>query len=469
MIKIQGNKKLIVIVSSIAAMLFIGFARMADHPSNTESNKNNNANSTVHQAFDVASGDTNNEVLKSIVARQQAEDQNNKKLMDENKQLESINKTMQEKEMKNLKQYVMQLINDKKLDTNIQNKNNTAASQSEQKLEYPVNVKNSSDSAVENKAPASVVITTVSDLSSSNDDVQVLKNSHSKNITTTLNSNVLSGLPSDQQNKKSNKIPYYTIPDGATAGNVALLSPLVGEVPVNGQLLSPAFPFKAIISYKDTKDMFAANGIPLPAGISGTVIQGYSVGDMSLGCARAYVMKILFVFRNGHYVIFPKDDHETHGGKNATEVYPDNSIGYLSDPYNNACINGKYITDAPKVIASLAVFGGAAGAGSAIAQSQTQTISNITTGTAGTIFDGDLAKYAGGIALSEGSKAALAWYQARVNDIVDVVFVKSTLNGQPRQLIFNITKTIPIDLNQTGRTLRHESKSAFSARDRSLQ
>src|SRR3990167_8882010 len=448
-------------------MLFIGFTRMADHPSNADSNKNNNTNATTHQAFDVASGDTNNEVLKSIVARQQAEDQSEKKLIDENKQLESENKTLQQKEMKNLKQYVSQLIDDKKPDTNAKNINNTDASQSPQKLEYPVNGK-IGDSAVESKTAASVMITTISDLSSSNDSAQALKNIHSKNISS-HNSSQISELPSDQNNKKSSKIPYYTIPDGATAANVSLLSPLVGEVPVNGQLLSPAFPFKAIISYKDTKDMFAANGIPLPAGISGTVIQGYSVGDMSLGCARAYAMKILFVFRDGHYVVFPNDDHETHGGKNATEVYPNNSIGYLSDPYNNACINGKYITDAPKVIASLAVFGGAAGAGSAIAQSQTQTISNITTGTAGTIFDGDLAKYAGGIALSEGSKAALAWYQARVNDIVDVVFVKSTLNHQPRQLIFNITKTIPIDLNQTGRTLRHESKNAFSARDRSLQ
>src|SRR3990167_6889919 len=114
MIKIQGNKKLIVIFSVIGAMLFIGFTRMADHPSNADSNKNNNTNATTHQAFDVASGDTNNEVLKSIVARQQAEDQSEKKLIDENKQLESENKTLQQKEMKNLKQYVSQLIDNKK-------------------------------------------------------------------------------------------------------------------------------------------------------------------------------------------------------------------------------------------------------------------------------------------------------------------------------------------------------------------
>lgn len=468
MIKINANKKLIVIFSVIGVVLLIGFTRMADNTHNAKNNINANANSKTHQAFDVASGDTNNEVLKSIVARQQAEDQSEKKLIDENKQLESDNKTLQQKEMQNLKVYVKQQIDAQKSDQTPSVKNSTATSQVSQKLEYPLNDKSGGATISDNKSHAGQMITTVDDLSSNVNTAQLIKNVHLKNSASSLNSAALSQLPSDQNNKKADKIPYYTIPDGATAANVALLSPLVGEVPVNGQLLSPAFPFKAIISYKDTKDMFAANGIPLPTGISGTIIQGYSVGDMSLGCARAYVMKILFVFRNGHYVVFPKDE-DSHGSKNATQVYPSNAIGYLSDPYNNACILGKYITDAPKVIASLAMFGGAAGAGSAIAQSQTQTISNITTGTAGTIFDGDLAKYAGGIALSEGAKAALAWYQARVNDIVDVVFVKSTLNKQPRQLIFNITRTIPIDLNKNKRTLRHESKNAYSAVDRSLQ
>src|SRR3990167_6944818 len=406
--------KTLAAIAIFGLILIICFFKTVDH---SQSKVQKNEHIKSHQPFDVASGDTNNEVLKSIVARQQAEDSLNKKLIDENKKLELQNSTLQQKDLTKIKNYVQQQINSKESQLNQSQDNSNLSdhekkSKSNNKLEYPVN--NSAESTVKQDQ----VITSVPDLSSSSQlSTTTLTTTKSAVSKESLQSN-LSPLPSDSisSTKSKKTIPYYTIPDGATAGNAVLLSPLVGEVPVNGQLLSPAFPFKAIISYRDTKNMFAANGVPLPTGISGTILQGYSVGDMSLGCARAYVMKILFVFHDGHYVVFPKRHRDS---KSATQVYPNNSIGYLSDAYNNSCISGKYITDAPKVIASLAFFGGAAGAGGAIAQSQTQTIANFSTGTAGTIINGNLAKYAGGIALGEGSKAALAWYQARINGITD--------------------------------------------------
>lgn len=454
------SPKLLIALGVIALILIIGFfhAGSGSHPSN-----NSNTPTQSHKTFDIASGDTNNEVLKSIVARQQSEDQTEKKLIDENKKLESENNTLKEKGIDDLKQYVETQVNAAKIDlsSKIQavSESTSQNKKPNDKLEYAVNTDQNTVH----------VITTISDLSQISDNninTDLNKNTQLKN---NINENT-SPLPSDQHNStlRGNITSYYTIPDGATVGNVILLSPLVGEVPVSGQLLSPAFPFKALISYQDTKEMFAANSIPLPRNISGTILQGYSVGDMSLGCTRNYVMKILFVFKDGHYVVFPKDS-DSQNNNSATQVYPANSIGYLSDPYNNPCISGKYITDAPKVIASLAVFGAASGAGAAIAQAQMQTYTSMSQGTSGSIVNGNLAKYAGGGALNDGSKAALAWYQARINNIFDVVFVPSTSKGMPRQLIFNITQTIPIDLNHNKRTLNHENNNAKHYFDTTLQ
>jgi integrating conjugative element protein (TIGR03752 family) len=273
-------------------------------------------------------------------------------------------------------------------------------------------------------------------------------------------------LPSDTNTQSSLTQPVYTIPALSTVTNVRLMSPIIGEVPVNGQLQAPAFPFKAIISERDTENMFTANGIPVPAGVTGSVLQGYSVGSMSLGCARSYVMKILFVFQDGHFEVFPEDQQDSDNGQ--TAVYPTKTIGYLSDSYNNACMTGKYLTDAPKVIASLSSFAVVAGAGDAIAQAQEQTLTNITNGTSGSVLSGSLGKYAAGMGVSDASKAALDWYKSRVDDIFDAVFIPSTLNGQPRQMIFNVTKTISIDFNKNGRQLSYENNAKFSATDHSF-
>lgn len=44
------------------------------------------------------------------------------------------------------------------------------------------------------------------------------------------------------ESKKS--IPYYTIPAGSDLGRTTLLSPLIGEVPVEGKLMQPLFSFR---------------------------------------------------------------------------------------------------------------------------------------------------------------------------------------------------------------------------------
>ncbi|HAU1500765.1 TPA: TIGR03752 family integrating conjugative element protein, partial [Legionella pneumophila] len=71
------------------------------------------------------------------------------------------------------------------------------------------------------------------------------------------------------------KTPFYTIPAGSDFSKVTLLSALIGEVPVEGKLMQPLFPFTAIVS---RGDLMTANGIQLPEEITGMKISGYSIG-----------------------------------------------------------------------------------------------------------------------------------------------------------------------------------------------
>ena len=181
------------------------------------------------------------------------------------------------------------------------------------------------------------------------------------------------------------------------------------------------------------------------------------MGNMTMSCARAYVTKALFVFNDGHFMIYPQKDQN----QGATDLYPRNALGYLSDPYGNTCILGKYITDAPKVLGSIIAITTAGGIGEAVAEAQTSTMTDASQSTS--IISGDVGKYAAGAALGNASQQVLNWYLNRVGDVFDAVYIPDTENHQPKRLVFNVTNTIPIDLDKNGRTLQYENFQELSA------
>ena len=61
-----------------------------------------------------------------------------------------------------------------------------------------------------------------------------------------------------------------------------------------------------------------------------------------------------------------------------------------------------------------------------------------------------------------GSQEVMNWYKQRVDDVFDAVFIPASFLHKPTNLVFNVTKTIPIDLNQQGRTIRYENQQALS-------
>jgi len=447
--------KMLLIVGAFSLFIIIGLFWM----SSKQPRKSLPQNTEKQKLFDVASGDTNNEVLRTILAKQQHLQNENQKLLDENQQLKNKGFQNLQKNVKEARQKIEQELSQTKslLEQKIagQQEELTSIQKKGKSKQGGFQVNGASSGYSVNQKG---VIGDIPDLSRSlsqnnNNDDQLLKNTDSPFLPSDSKETNQTGSKDDQ------KIPYYTIPANSTLNNAVLMSSIIGEVPISGRLVSPAFPFKAIVG---KKELFAANGMSLPPDIAGMVLEGYSVGNMTMSCARAYVTRALFVFNDGHFMVYPDKDQN----QGATDLYPKNSLGYLSDPYGNTCISGKYITDAPKVLGSIIAITTAGGIGEAVAEAQTSTMTDASQSTS--IISGDVGKYAAGEALGNASQQVLNWYLNRVGDVFDAVYIPDTVNHQPRELVFNVTNTIPIDLDKKGRTLKYENFQKLSAINTSL-
>ena len=246
-------------------------------------------------------------------------------------------------------------------------------------------------------------------------------------------------------------IPYYTIPAGADLSNTTLLSALIGEVPNDGKLMQPLFPFTALIS---RGDLMASNGIALPDDISGMKVNGYAIGVGSflddISCVRAYVTSALFTFQDGHFVTVGSEEM-----KNTTDLVNNESLGYLTTSFGNPCIHGKYFTNAPRVLGAMMIAGGTQGVGAALSQWQ-MTAMNGANGITQSPT-GSFGKFAAGGALSEGSVKVADWLEKRIQGSFDMVFVpasiKTSAGYRPNHASLHLTKTINLDKQPNGRVL----------------
>lgn len=459
----QKNPKLLIIIGGICILFIIGLLWSGTKQSNLPSNK---VNTTQQLVKDKASGDTENEVLRTVLANQEQLKSENKKLKEQNEELQRNGMKNVDDLVKNSKQKLQDELSGLKsiFEEKLANQQKTISELKHDNKDKRENFKVGGEQTWSNESDNSKshVITSVDDLSSniSNNLANDKVSDAQSNIASSDDSPTLpSNLAESQDNNIKNTIPYYTIPANSTINHVKLMTSIIGEVPVAGKLVAPAFPFKAIIA---KKDLYAANGMSLPDDLVGTVLQGYSVGNMTLSCARMYVTRILFVFNDGHFVVYPKESDN----EDATSLYPKNALGYLSDPYGNTCLVGKYITDAPKVLGSLAVLGGISTGASAVASSQLTTMNNGQSFT--TALTGSMPKFVGASVIGGGAEEVLQWYKARVDDVFDAVYIPASYHNRPTNLVFNITKTIPIDLNKKGRTLRYENTNAMSDKFKKL-
>ena len=251
--------------------------------------------------------------------------------------------------------------------------------------------------------------------------------------------------------QESTKIPFYTIPAGSDFSKVSLLSALIGEVPVEGKLMQPLFPFTAIVS---RGELMTANGMQLPEEITGMKISGYAIGVGSfldnISCVRAYVTSALFVFEDGHFVSAGQEQM-----KSSAELVNNDSLGYLTTQFGNPCIKGQYITNAPRVLATLMATGGFQGAGNAL--SKWQMSYQAEGGNAIATPTGEIGHFAAGGAVSEGTQKVTDWLEKRIQGSFDMVFVPASIKAGsgfiPNQLSLHFSQTINIDKEQQGRVL----------------
>lgn len=269
---------------------------------------------------------------------------------------------------------------------------------------------------------------------------------------------------------KDKAIPYYTLPAGSDLGHTVLLSALIGEVPVEGKLMQPLFPFSALIS---RGDLMASNGVPLPPDVSGMKINGYAIGVGSfldnISCVRAYVTSVLFTFQDGHFVVVGNEEM-----KNSAEMVNNESLGYLTTPFGNPCIHGKYFTNAPRVLAAMMAAGGVQGVGNALSQWQMSYFAGPNGGAA--LPTGSFTQFAAGDALAQGSSKAAEWLEKRIQGSFDMVFVPASFKCQkgketfwcPNHVSLHLTKTISIDKEPLGRVI-HYGRTQNYNRDFSLR
>jgi len=384
-----------------------------------------------------ASGDTNEEVIKTF-AKELADVKNeNAKLLQEMKTLQASPSGSSEQAVKTLENQI------KKNQRLIQSLSHQAKKQAAEE-----NTASTQEYLV-SETQTGTVIHTIEDISVTPVDPSTTVLRHPR-------ANKTSQLV-QKQAEESTVEPYYSIPPGTNAVHTTLLTSLLGEVPNNGTFQQPPFPFQAIIG---RKDLLAANGKKLPPEVGGMKISGYAVGVGSfldnLSCTRAYITQAVYIFNDGHFSVVGKTQDSQASINNPSE-----SLGYLSDPWGNTCIPGKYITNAPQVLAALTATGIVSGFGSAIADAQTTVYTGSEDSSA--VIDGSTVQYGLGNGLSYGMNQASRWMLDRLKGSFDVVYIPASQNNKPTQVVANFTQTIPIDLDSAGRQLRYIHSHLYQA------
>ncbi len=240
---------------------------------------------------------------------------------------------------------------------------------------------------------------------------------------------------------KSHIIPMYTIPENSWLTGVIAEQPLIGIVPVNGEVINPR-----TLSFAVQAKNLAANNWRLPEVLKG--IQGDAVCQGFFAIKRpavtCNVTSLTFIFQDGRI--------------DTVNVPRDAKLGVVTDLYGNPQISGRLHSNLGYFLTGTTLFAGAKGYGNALsaAQVQTQTGSGLVPNIATII--GSANTYAEGQGLSAAAQAAQEWWVQRMKSTFDYVEVP---NWNPKthqllQLNVKITHPIALDYNTKARKVIYE-------------
>lgn len=243
--------------------------------------------------------------------------------------------------------------------------------------------------------------------------------------------------------------PVYSVPSNATLMGSVAMTALVGRVPIDGSVTDP-YPFKVLIG----PDNLTANGIEIPD-VAGAVMSGTASGDWTLSCVRGRIRSMTFVFTDGTVRTVPSsaaDRLTASTGESANT--PENSLGWLSDPYGIPCVSGVRRSNAQQYLTSQTLIT-AAGAGAAsLIPSGTQNFSYISGGANGNALGtvGITGNEAMGRILAGGVEQMSQW----VNKLYGQAFAAVYVPPGARVAV-HIEQPINIDYETHGRKVRYDS------------
>ena len=248
--------------------------------------------------------------------------------------------------------------------------------------------------------------------------------------------------------------PVYTIPKNATLVGARAFTALIGRVPVGAEarVTDPYF-FKLLIG----RDNLAANGHEIPE-LAYAVASGEAIGDWTLGCVTGDVTSVTFVFADGRIATVPEPRDVSTGSGSTRAV----RLGGLSDDHGNPCVAGERITNAASYLGQSAAALTLGAAAEGLAAAQTQTYAGGIAGTATTVVDGDLGRYAAGRGLSGAAQEVARWLRERQAQEYDAVYVPPGA-----RVAVHVDEELKIDYDPAGRLVRHED-AVTAGRHRAL-
>lgn len=256
----------------------------------------------------------------------------------------------------------------------------------------------------------------------------------SRSIVRTAPAPVATGAKTGATKLEDPDVPFYTIPENATLTGATAMTAVVGRVPVDGKVTDP-MQFKVILGPEN----LATNGHYLPPNLSGIVVSGIAVGDMTLSCSEGFIQSLTFVFADGTI----QTVSERKKGESTTTVGSGGTgkrLGYISDQYGNPCVRGKFVTNAPAYLTDIVGLKTLSLAGEAAAAAQTTTTNSALTGTTSTTVTGSTGKYVLGQAISGGVDEVTNWILRRMENSFDAVVTPAGAS-----IVIHIEQEIPID------------------------
>lgn len=231
---------------------------------------------------------------------------------------------------------------------------------------------------------------------------------------------------------KQKVYPVYTLPVTTMLDDATLLTPLIGRVPIGGNVSDP-FKFQVELGAEN----LAANGQKIP-GVAKVIAAGTAIGNKEQSCVRGAINVLTFIFRDGRIHTVESN------GRSGTS-----GLAYLADPWGKPCIRGEYINNAAQYLQSRSMAAFLSGLANAYGQAQTTRETNAQ-GITQQFISGNTYEFAAAQGISGTANEIAEYVRERSANAFDVVYVPQ---AQKVQLI--VEKQINIDYNTEGRKISY--------------